>query len=141
MPAKKRPVDPMRSALIENVRLREPVTFMLVGSAAAFGYFLLACALKNLGLGVVSASAVAYCSFVPISYWSHRRFTFNALGRATVQLPKFVVVSLLGVATGSLAPYLVTDILGHPAWAGFALVCGLVPVVSYVGLRLWVFRS
>ena len=131
----------MRSARTAQRQLRELVGFMLVGGGAALGYFMLACTLKYLGMGATMASALSYGGFIPISYWGHRKLTFNSTGRAAVEVPKFVVVSSLGVAIGSLVPYVVTDVLSFPAWIGFAWVCGIVPVVSYAGFRLWVFRQ
>ena len=131
----------MRSTAVAHPRWRELVGFALVGSSAALGYFALACALTYLGMGATPASAIAYGSFIPISYCGHRKFTFNSLGRATVELPKFLVVNLFGIAIGVIVPHVVTDVAGFPAWGGFALVCGIVPVVSYAGLRLWVFRQ
>ena len=115
--------------------------FVFVGGSAALGYFVLACTLKYFGMAATMASAIAYLSFVPISYLGHRKFTFNSAGNAAVELPKFLVVAFLGIATGVLVPHLVTDVSGLPAWIGFALVCAVVPIVSYVSLRIWVFRQ
>ncbi len=131
----------MRSTSVAHSPRRELAGFALVGSSAALGYFALACALKYLGMGATLASTIAYCSFVPISYWCHRKITFSSLGRVAVEFQKFFVLSIFGIAVGVFVPHVVTDVIGFSAWVGFALVCTIVPTISYVGLRLWVFRK
>jgi len=122
-------------------RIRELRKFVLVGGAAAVAYFVLAFLLERIGTSAVMASLSAYAALMPISYLGHRKHTFCSKGRSIFEIPKFIVVSLVGLASGALVPHLIVGVLGMPAWIGFIAVCVVAPLGSYAALRLWVFRE
>jgi len=121
-------------------RVRELRGFVLVGSAAAVGYFLFAFVLERIGYSAATASTLAFASMMPLSYLGHRKHTFQSSGRPKSEIPKFIVVSLAGLATGAFVPYLVCSVVGMPAWVAFLTVCLVAPLISYVAFRSWVFR-
>lgn len=136
-----RPLLTIFCAFIASKRAEQLKRFALVGGAAAIGYFLLAFALERAGLSAVLASTLSFASMMPCSYLGHRRHTFRSNGRSTLEFPKFVVVSLAGLASGAFLPYVICDLIGFPGWIAFLTVCGTTPLISFFAFRYWVFTQ
>ncbi|WP_110655652.1 GtrA family protein [Salinicola halimionae] len=113
--------------------------FGLVGGVATAAHLSVAAILSASWPGL-SEFVVNLCGFLvafQISLVGHRRLTFRRRGRAR----RFFTLALLGFAlnNGVLAALLAsTDIAGF--WAiGIATLT--VPLITYVGSRLWAFRE
>jgi len=92
------------------------------------------------GARPVFASVPAFCAALGVSYALNYHWTFEALGEHRVMLPRFALVALLGLGLNVLITYVVVDVAG--SWYGYALlaVVTIVPVVTYLLSRHWVFK-
>jgi putative flippase GtrA len=120
--------------------LRQPVVFGVVGVSLALIYFVMAYAgSSGIGLEPSIASGCAYLLMIPLAYFAHRIITFRSSKIHSVAFPRFVVTSCMGVALSWVIPYLASQILGAPHWLAFCAVCVIVPALSFVTTRAWVF--
>ena len=122
--------------------LRQPIVFCIVGVSLALIYFVMAYAGSSaIGLEPAIASGCAYLLMIPLAYFAHRIITFRSSAAHRVAFPRFVVTSCFGVALSWVIPYLVSQILGAPHWLAFSAVCVIVPALSFVMTRAWVFAG
>lgn len=87
------------------------------------------------------ANFAGFCAAVALSYAGHARVTFDVALRPALQLPQFVVVSGLGLATSTAIVWLVTEKLGGSFVLAMAFVALAVPGVTFLALRSWVFAE
>jgi putative flippase GtrA len=85
------------------------------------------------------AAVPAFLAAVGVSYAMNYRWTFRADGLHQVMLPRFVLVALAGLGLNLLITWMVVDVGNY--WYGYALVLiiMLVPLVTYLLSRFWVF--
>lgn len=113
--------------------------FGLVGGVATVVHLAVAATLSATW-PALSEFVVNVCGFLvafQISFIGHRRLTFRRRGSAR----RFFLLALLGFAlnNGVLASLLaVTAIRGF--WA-IAIATLTVPIITYIGSRLWAFRA
>jgi putative flippase GtrA len=120
--------------------LRQPVVFCLVGVSLALVYFVMAYAgSSGIGLEPAIASGCAYLLMIPLAYFAHRIITFRSTAVHKVAFPRFVVTSCMGVALSWVIPYLASQLFATPHWVAFLAVCVIVPMLSFVTTRAWVF--
>jgi len=89
---------------------------------------------------VVSAGA-AFIFALFVSYGMNYHWTFSVSGPHRVMLPRFALVAVLGLLLNLGITYAVVDMAGY--WYGYALllVVLLVPLVTFVISKLWVFNA
>jgi putative flippase GtrA len=89
----------------------------------------------------VLAAAPAFMVALFVSYGMNYHWTFSASGLHRVLLPRFVVVALLGLALNLGITYAVVDVAHY--WYGYALlmVVLLVPLVTFLLSKFWVFKE
>jgi putative flippase GtrA len=89
----------------------------------------------------IYAAAPAFLAAVGVSYGMNYRWTFNADGPHQVMLPRFALVALAGLGLNLLITYLIVDVA--QLWYGYALatIVALVPLMTYLLSRFWVFRK
>lgn len=81
---------------------REILMFLLVGATATLTHIAVAIPLEGwFGLQPHLANLGGYFSAVGVSYFGHGRLTFRAANNHATRVPKFVIVSLIGLAVGS----------------------------------------
>ena len=120
--------------------VRQLVVFGVVGVALALIYFVVAYAgSSRIGLAPPVASGLAYILMIPLAYFAHRIITFRSSAFHTVAFPRFVVTSCMGVALSWVIPYLGSRLFAAPHWLLFLAVCVIVPTLSFVTTRAWVF--
>ncbi len=120
--------------------LREPLVFCLVGVSLALIYFVMAyLGSSGIGMAPAIASACAYLLMIPLAYFAHRIITFRSSAVHRVAFPRFVVTSCLGVALSWFIPYVASQMFAAPHWVAFLAVCIIVPALSFVTTRAWVF--
>lgn len=115
--------------------------FAAIGIASTAIYAALAFAFSHLGLAATGASVLAFLLAAIFSYAGHKYVTFVSGGRHTFELPRFLALSVAGLAVVSVLPALLTGVLALPAAVPFLLACVVIPVVNYVVLGRWVFAS
>lgn len=89
----------------------------------------------------VISAGVAFVVALFVSYGMNYHWTFSVSGPHRVMLPKFIVVAVLGLLLNLGITYSVVDMAGY--WYGYALllVVLLVPMVTFVLSKLWVFSG
>ncbi len=116
--------------------------FSLVGAMATLVYFLVA----NVGLMVTDADAAqisvfAYLVGMIVSYLGQSRVTFQVAGANLSQVMRFCVLSGAGLAISYYAVRFAQFGLGvSPIW-GTVAVSLMVPLMSFVVMKLWVFKT
>ena len=87
-----------------------------------------------------TASIVAYCCGIPVSFLGQSRFTFRVGQTRAAHLLRFALVTVLGLSISYLSIVLASSLSLHPI-AG--VVCGtiLVPIMSFIVMNSWVFRT
>lgn len=122
-------------------QLRQGALFVVVGGAATATHLTAALAARELlGQSPLIANFIGYVCAIGVSYLCNARLTFRARALDGAQLGRFLVVSLLGLLANQAIVHGVVDLLGLPFWAGLAAVVTLVPAMTFVLSRLWVFR-
>lgn len=92
-----------------------------------------------LGVRAVVAAGVAFVVALLVSYGMNYHWTFSASGPHRVMLPRFAMVAVLGLMMNLGITYAVVDMAGY--WYGYALmlVVLLVPLMTFIFSRRWVF--
>lgn len=119
---------------------REVLTFVLVGAGATVTHVLVAIILEGaFGFAPQLANIGGYLSAVGWSYVGHGRFTFRVDENHAVHLPRFVVVSLVGLALGAGLVEGLNERLGIPFGYTMLFVGGAVASTTFVMSKLWAF--
>lgn len=92
------------------------------------------------GMAPLHANLAGFCSAVLFSYVGHARCTFDVGLSSGTQILRFLFIALVGLAISSGTVWFAE---GAGLDFGFAMaaVAVLVPVASYLALRLWVFQA
>lgn len=85
------------------------------------------------------ANFIGFCCAVALSYFGHAHFTFGVTDAPGTRLPRFVTVSLLGLAVSSGITFIVHTQMGFAFPVAMALVAVTVPAMTFVGAKLWAF--
>ena len=115
--------------------------FSIVGVVATLVYFVVASVLVlATPIQATTASIVAYCCGIPVSFLGQSRFTFRVGQTRAAHLLRFALVTVLGLSISYLSIVLASSLSLHPI-AG--VVCGtiLVPIMSFIVMNSWVFRT
>jgi putative flippase GtrA len=119
---------------------RQLVVFCAVGVSLAMVYFVIAYAGSSwLGLEAATSSVAAYVLMIPLGYFAHRIITFRSSAFHKVAFPRFVVTQCIAVALSWAIPNAASRLFAAPRWVAFLAVCVVVPMVSFVTARAWVF--
>ena len=117
--------------------------FLLVGLAATCVHYGMALLSAN-AVNLYVANLLGYLAAVTVSYVGHQRFSFRLAPEAishAKQLPRFIVVSLGGLALSYLVLAIMRDLLDAANWLSLAAAAGLVPVCAFFFNKLYVFRT
>ncbi|TIS60955.1 MAG: GtrA family protein [Mesorhizobium sp.] len=118
--------------------------FASVGLVATIIYAVLTAVFAGsdwLGLAPVEASLAAYAVAALFSYLAHRSFTFMSAGSHRSQAPRFVLLTLAGLAVAYAAPWLLTVTFGLPLAVPILLTCLAIPALNLFMLDRWVFAK
>lgn len=120
---------------------RQAASFGLIGATATATHVLVALAARHLvHLPPLSASFTGYLAAVSVSYFGNTYLTFGAAPWRRDQIVRFLVMSLCGLALGQGIIWLLVTRMGLAFWIGLAGMVCVVPALSFVAARLWVFR-
>lgn len=121
-----------------NPRIREIMTFLVVGGLSAAvdgGLFLV---LSWLGVFPVLASAISFMSAFAVNYGGNRRLVFRAAGGGSLWRYITLVVVNLGLSAGLVA---LGILVGLSPVAAKVVSIVVIAAVNYVVMRAWVFRD
>lgn len=116
--------------------------FSLVGVSATAMYLVLSNALILLGIVPPAvASALAYGGGMVVSFLGHSRLTFRVERNTIGQVWRFLFVSVSGLLISYGCVQYAVGALGIlPVWGTIAAAL-FVPLVSFFGMKCWVFVS
>jgi putative flippase GtrA len=119
---------------------RQGGAFALIGLAATCVHVIMALAARSaLHLEPLAANFVGYGCAVGFSYIGNARLTFGRPAWDAGQFSRFLLVSLLGLALNQAIVHLLVDRAGWPFWLALGPVVVLVPLLSFVLLKIWAF--
>ncbi|MDX8466006.1 GtrA family protein [Mesorhizobium sp. VK23B] len=124
--------------------LRLLARFGTVGIIATILYAVLAAFFSRagwIGLAPVEASFVAYAAAALFSYLAHKFFTFMSAGSHSAEAPRFLLLTLTGLAVAYAAPILLTVKLGLPFVVPVLVTCLVIPALNLLVLDRWVFAE
>lgn len=122
----------------------QALRFGAIGLAATALHVLVALTAAALGLTPQMSNLAGFAAAVNLSYFGHFYLTFRLGTHAAAthdrHLPRFVIVSLAGLALSSALVSLLTGPLGLPFAYAIGVVAVAVPAFSFAMSRLWAFR-
>ncbi|HEX7026666.1 MAG TPA: GtrA family protein [Gammaproteobacteria bacterium] len=127
--------------MIDRKLLRQLLVFGAVGVVATATHYLVALGCHEaLLVNLYAANLAGYGAAVAVSYVGHGKFTFQAeLNRSVLR--RFVLVSLAAFfASEGLLAALETR-LQLPHRVSLAVVVMIIPAISFVLNKLWVYRE
>lgn len=89
----------------------------------------------------VAATALAFAVAFVAGYLMNRRWTFRSSGAWTRELPRYLATQLAGLALSAGIMAAVVHGLGGSPWLGLAAGLLLVPPLSYLLARVFVFGA
>jgi putative flippase GtrA len=118
------------------------VRFGIVGVAATLIHVAIFSMLVELfRIAPVLASVPAFLIAMLVSYRVNHSWTYGARGSHGVYLPRYAVISTLGLGLNMVIIYLIVNILGYWYGTALALVVTVVPAATYLLNRHWSFEK
>ena len=122
--------------------LRQAARFAVVGGAATATHLAVGLLLaEGLGMAPFWANFLAFSAAVFVSYFGNLIWTFDMAAAGFGRLPRFVVVSLCGLAANQAIVFATVTMAGWSYRVALAIVLLVVPVLTYLANRQWVFRA
>lgn len=91
------------------------------------------------GRGMLGANALAFAGALAVSYGGNRLWTFRSAGALGCEMPRFLLVALVGLALNQAIVYATVERLGWDYRLALLLVVLVVPATSFALNREWVF--
>lgn len=116
--------------------------FAVVGGTATLTHVALAMlCYEILDLRPLWANFFAFCGAVLVSYLGNHRWTFAMRGEHLSRFPRFVVIALTGLALNQSIVYATVEVMGWDYRVALACVITIVPTLSFLLNRGWVFST
>lgn len=113
--------------------------FAVIGSSATAVYLIFAVLLEwSLNLDAVYVSFIAYVMASVLSFLGHRYFTFRQHQEAKKQIVRFCMATVIGMSVAIALPIALHMLSPNIV---YVLVAILVPVISFVLLKFFVFTG
>ena len=129
-------------ALLYHPRLRL-LRFAAVGTAVSIGYTITVVLLVEwlMVAGPAFASVISFLIWTPVSYVTHRDFTFGFVGPDGKAAARFGVSFVIRLLLSGLCVFIINDVFHWHYLIGVFLNWIILPLVNYIILDLWVFRA
>lgn len=115
--------------------------YALSGSIAAVIYMgSTAGANRTWDLDLSISSALGYLVAMPCAYLLHRHVSFASKQPVPVEATKFIQQSVLSILFAAILPRMMYA-AGLPLFAALGITSVAVPLINYLMLSLWVFRT
>ena len=111
-----------------------------VGATLTHAITLVLC-VELLAVPVLAANVVAFISALPVSYFGHQRWTFEADSEHGAQAPKFIATAVGGFLVNEAVLWVVHHALGFDYRIGAFVAIGTSAVTVFLLSKLWVFRQ
>jgi putative flippase GtrA len=126
--------------MISQPLARQIFRFGVVGVAATVTHVAVAVTLiERVGTPVLAGNGLAFLVAVFVSYFGHHSWTFARDGFHDRHLPRFVTISLIGLALNQAIIFALVTLGGLPYLVGVLVVVSVVPALTFVLSRSWAF--
>lgn len=114
--------------------------FAGVGALSSLVYVLaVALYVELLGIEPGWASALAYVTAIPVSFFGHRKVTFRSDASLLPELLRFLLIHATNIAISVGGMAWAVNWLGASYWVGSLIAVVLVPLSTFIIMDLWVF--
>jgi len=122
--------------------LKQLTRFGVVGCGAASLHFFILVFLVEFGfLTPLYANVIAFFFAFQISYWGHRFWTFSGTtAQHKKALPKLLLIGGMGFFVNQSLFYILYTIAHFPYTVAQLLILTVVPIITFVISKLWVFK-
>jgi putative flippase GtrA len=118
----------------------QALRFGAIGTAASAAHVAIALTLiERASLPVLTANGLAFMVAVLVSYIGNHSWTFTRVGHHERHLPRFLAISLVGLALNQAIVFATVTMAGLPYLVGILIVIAVVPVLTFVLSRSWAF--
>ncbi|WP_162314773.1 GtrA family protein [Pseudoxanthomonas yeongjuensis] len=118
------------------------VRFGIAGLISSLSYALFTWTLVYaFRMSPVVSSAIGYALAIPLSFLLQRSFSFRSEGSKRRQAPRFMLVHGFNILVSIAVMDLLVSALGMDYRIGIAITMLLIPLLSFLAMNLWVFRS
>lgn len=124
-------------------RLEEIFRFGIIGTLATLTHFVFLCILVEcFAMQPTLANGAAFLCAISVTYFGQSLWVFTGHGGIGIyKLLKFSTSLFIGFTLNLLIMYLSTEFFEFGYRLGFVIACLLVPAVSFIINKLWVFRN
>jgi putative flippase GtrA len=120
--------------------MRQLILYMAVGGSTAFIYLIVAIGATHiLAAPPLWASLGGFVAAMPLSYLGHKLLTFRSVGKHREELPRFVIVYIVGLLISAVVPEGTVARWHWPPLVGYLAACVSVPTLNYVLMWFWIF--
>jgi putative flippase GtrA len=121
---------------------REPVMFLIVGTASAACYVALnVLFLRILDVRPGVAIVLAMLTMTPPNYLAQRILTFRSHRRHLEALPRYLATQAFSNLIGALLSELFARHVTAQPWVAFTLIAVIVAATNYSCMKFWTFVS
>jgi putative flippase GtrA len=121
--------------------LRQVFYFGVVGiSATLTNYFIAVLAFEYVGLNIYTSQFVGYIFAVTVSLFGHSKLTFQTQLTSSV-FTRFMVVSLTTLVFSEILLLFIERLLVLSHRISLLIVVIIIPVITFLLSKLWVFRQ
>jgi putative flippase GtrA len=126
--------------MLSRETFRQLAVFGLVGVMATVTHYLVALGCHEIaGTGLHASNLIGYACAVGVSYFGHGLLTFRVQLDGRV-LRRFVLVSIATFAASAGILAGLEDYLNLPHRLSLAVVVMVIPLISFLLNKLWVYR-
>jgi len=122
--------------------LGQIIRFGSVGSVATVLHVILAMMTREaFNIVPLAANFTGFVGAILFSYIGHARFTFRQTVNQSDQFLRFIIAGLVSLGTSSFLVWILNSVLGIDFGVAMIAVAVVVPMMTYLVLRFWVFES
>jgi len=116
--------------------------FMIIGVAASVVHVATASSFfYGMGTLPLSANFIGFLAAWILSFVGHYFWTFDKASTMRLAMPRFFLVSVLGLGLNQVIVWLVVNQLGKSFALAMIIVVLVIPATSFVLSKLWAFRA
>ena len=128
--------------LKDNNLIKKFTKYFIVGIMGAFTHLsILILLVEVFKCNYILSSTVGFVLTVIVSYCLNYRWTFNSRGSHARSLPRYTIVSLIGLCLNTCIMLLVVNIFGLWYLIGQAVTVIIIPATNFILNSYWSFKS
>lgn len=122
-------------------QISELLRFALVGTATALIFVALVGFAHRISIDGVFATTVSYLAAIAFQYIAHAKFTFRRRAARGVQIGRFFVVNIAGLAFSLFVIDFFAPSLSIPRVEAALIVIITLPVMNFFAFKLWAYTE